>query len=164
MADAWITLETDDIIFHAGSTLEIDFNSDRTGLKKLVHLIVNSCGSLWQTNDGGASWDAVKCLPANGPYAIDDDGTGWIIAETYETTYFQAALFSTNDGGRSWIKPSIEGLDPSVPNWVVVDLPTAVPSGASLVAITEGANGPLTWRSCRRTPPKRIGRVSRICP
>lgn len=100
---SWKGTKAQESIFHAGSSLEIDFESAGLGHRRVVHLIVDDCSILEYTRDAGKSWEIVNlCLPANGAFEMDNDGTGWVIAESYEAAFDEAALFRTNNAGQTW--------------------------------------------------------------
>jgi photosystem II stability/assembly factor-like uncharacterized protein len=53
---------------------------------------------MYETRDGGETWDLIKTVSWDGQFSFIDEQNGWAIARDQD----EIALVRTEDGGRTW--------------------------------------------------------------
>ena len=56
-----------------------------------------------QTRDGGATWTEVSRVSWQGQFSFVDEFHGWAVGEERTAAGRSYGLYSTEDGGRTWI-------------------------------------------------------------
>jgi photosystem II stability/assembly factor-like uncharacterized protein len=53
---------------------------------------------MYETRDGGETWELIKTVSWDGQFSFIDEQNGWAIARNQD----EIALVRTEDGGRTW--------------------------------------------------------------
>jgi photosystem II stability/assembly factor-like uncharacterized protein len=89
-----------------------------------------SLGSLFRTQDGGETWQALSIPIGELVYFVDPD-RGWTAGGV-----FGDELYITTDGGQTWQPQYLPGSQPSQPGSFSVSLPTFANSNDGLITVS----------------------------
>ncbi len=160
--DGGQTWQMDDMLLFApesgqmAAQVSFDFVSTQTGyLAVELQSGVNfSQGLLWQTVDGGQTWQP-RSLPVAGAVSFHSERIGWVAGGSTGDE-----LYRTNDGGHTWTPVTLShGADrwftdlPIFVNQTTGWLPVTVAAGAeSQVLLYATRDGGLTWTLAQTIP------------
>lgn len=133
---------------------DVQFLGEKTGW------VVGHHGVVWNSNDGGATWNLVP-VPTNGrlnSVCFLTDRIGWVAGGRIVpySGHSEAILLGTKDGGKTWSKLPVSGF-PEINKLQMFDLKNGIAVGhvssQSPGGILKTADGGQTWEPVSGTSP-----------